>query len=545
MKEEFKNADWSVKSPMCTDYEIGESESGKSEQAFIIASENEKEINEMVFQKTPNMWSLNYIGLYSQYAAVGLLYGSSGTLLPFCVYIFNGSANVCSNASHITFFAWSFKLVFAVITDTFRPFGLRRKPWMIFGWFFVLIMLLVLATTAHKMTVSQWLISLLVMQGFLMFSDVPADGYSVELGKIESPLQRGQILATGQRIRFSFGLIAGLIQTFLLNGPSTNESTCIHGFDGCWEWGLSINGYYGLLLILIFFLVIPLLWLKECDPSLVPVHSFKDFFLELWSTLKNLTTLYLLIFAVGTGVLTNFPSIVSIYMQYYIIGLTNFQAGIDTITSYASLVLAVWIFQKYLINRNWRITQYGSTIFSSILGLLWLFPYWNIDGTRNAWFTIFIDLDQSFIQGLSQVLLSMAVIEVAKVGQEATTYELIMTVFNASLTLSSIFATQLLTPLKAVGCTSTDGCPKDQVDITNGAKFDQSNGPYRFTVYSIVLMAISISCCMFFTVFFPRSKKECEEWRIKGKKSQGDALRGCLAVALALAIILVYLYTYM
>jgi hypothetical protein len=71
MKEEFKNADWSVKSPMCTDYEIGESESGKSEQAFIIASENEKEINEMVFQKTPNMWSLNYIGaIFSRYCAL-------------------------------------------------------------------------------------------------------------------------------------------------------------------------------------------------------------------------------------------------------------------------------------------------------------------------------------------------------------------------------------------------------------------------------------------------------------------------------------------
>lgn len=239
---------------------------------------------------------------------------------------------------------------------------------MLFGWFFVLLILLFLAIWAHKMSSSQWLTTLLVMQGFLMFSDVPADGYSVELGKMESLLQRGQILATGQRIRFSFGLIAGVIQTFLLNGPSTSSSTCVHNFGGCWEWGLSVNGYYGLLLGIIAFLVTPILWLKESDPSLTPIHSFKDFFLELWDTLKNLTTLYLLIFAVGTGALTSFPSIASVYMQYYVIGLTNFQAGIDTITSYASLVLAVWIFQKYLINRNWRITQYSSTIFSSVLG---------------------------------------------------------------------------------------------------------------------------------------------------------------------------------
>jgi hypothetical protein len=37
--------------------------------------------------------------------------------------------------------------------------------------------------------------------------------------------------------------------------------------------------------------------------------------------------------------------------------------------------------------------------------------------------------------------------------------------------------------------------------------------------------------------------QECEEWRIKGEKAKGDALRGCMAVVLALAIILVYLYT--
>jgi len=41
----------------------------------------------------PDMWSRNYIGLYCQYAAVGLIYGSTGTLIPFCAYTFNGPAN--------------------------------------------------------------------------------------------------------------------------------------------------------------------------------------------------------------------------------------------------------------------------------------------------------------------------------------------------------------------------------------------------------------------------------------------------------------------
>ena len=67
------------------------------------------------------MWSWSFIGLYCQYAAVGLLYGSGGALVPFCVYTFKGPTNVCSNAKNITFFAWNMKIFFAIL--------MRRKPW--------------------------------------------------------------------------------------------------------------------------------------------------------------------------------------------------------------------------------------------------------------------------------------------------------------------------------------------------------------------------------------------------------------------------------
>jgi BT1 family len=127
----------------------------------------------------PDMWSWNYIGLYAQYAAVGLLYGSTiYTTNTFCPYVFKGDPNVCSNASNIAFFAWNFKIVYAIGTDVYRPFGMRRKPYMIVGWFFVLLLLFVLAVDAHNMSSSSWLTVLMLIQCFLMLSDVPADGYS-------------------------------------------------------------------------------------------------------------------------------------------------------------------------------------------------------------------------------------------------------------------------------------------------------------------------------------------------------------------------------
>ena len=252
----------------------------------------------------PNMWELENIGLYCQYAAVGLLYGSATTLMQFCVYVKGGEANVCSNSYNIVFFAWNFKIVFAVVTDMYRPFGLRKKPWMIFGWASTLFILLLLACIPESsMTLSTWLTMLLLTQFFMMFSDVPSDGYSVELGKLEPNAQRGQILATGQRIRFIFAAFSGLIQMFLLNGPTTNAPDS----PDAWSWGLTMQGYYGLLFAITLVLVLPIFYFKEVrkihkitgevSPP-PPAHTLTHFMEELWVVLQNQTTLSLLIYVI-------------------------------------------------------------------------------------------------------------------------------------------------------------------------------------------------------------------------------------------------------
>lgn len=260
----------------------------------------------------------------------------------------------------------------------------------------VLVLLLVLACTAEKMDISSWLVTLMLVQGFAILADVPADGYCVEIASLEKEHERGQVLATGQRIRFSFCVVAGIIQTFLLNGPTTNDSDCSIDIQDCWSWGLTINGYYGLLFAVIFLLTLPLFWLKELDATNIPRHTGSHFLKEIWDTLKNLTSFYLIIYVIAIQGFTNFTSNASIQLQYYVIKLTNFQAGVDTVTTYSALVLAIYLFQKYMINRNWHYTQYASVIIASSMGLVWIAPYYNAGGTQDPWFTIFIDLDTVF-----------------------------------------------------------------------------------------------------------------------------------------------------
>lgn len=157
-------------------------------------------------------------------------------------------------------------------------------------------------------------------------------------------------------------------------------------------------------------------------------------------------------------------------------------------------------------------------------------------GLRNPWFTIFIDLDQSFVNGLSQVLFSLSVIELSKSGLEATTYELIITVCNAATAVSGIIATQLLTPLNAAGCTD-DNCPTDTVDINSNSGFDESNGPIRYTRYCLILIGVSIVCCLLFTQFLPKNKAQCHEWKLQGEKAGASKMIGVVSLSLAVITI--------
>ena len=61
------------------------------------------------------------------------------------------------------------------------------------------------------------------------------------------------------------------------------------------------------------------------------------------------------------------------YLQYYVIKLSMFQAGIDTMTSYLALVAAIWLFQNYLLGVNWRVTQWGSAFVSILFGMVLVF----------------------------------------------------------------------------------------------------------------------------------------------------------------------------
>ena len=85
---------------------------------------------------------------------------------------------------------------------------------------------------------------------------------------------------------------------------------------------------------------------------------------------------------------------------------------------------------------------------------------------------------------------------------------------NSASALSSIISTQLLTPFHANTCLTPSGtCPNDEVNMSSMKAYRQTNGPSKFTAYSLFIFGINVFGILVFTEFLPRQKDQCREWR--------------------------------
>ncbi|KAF0692872.1 hypothetical protein As57867_016043, partial [Aphanomyces stellatus] len=92
------------------------------------------------------LFSREALGLFSQYAAIGVIYG----MIPSLNYpIFNTYLNMegyqTASYSVLVALGWSYKVVFGMLSDCFPIFGYRRKSWMLIGWSVAMICLAIMA----------------------------------------------------------------------------------------------------------------------------------------------------------------------------------------------------------------------------------------------------------------------------------------------------------------------------------------------------------------------------------------------------------------
>jgi hypothetical protein len=125
-----------------------------------------------------------------------------------------------------------------------------------------------------------------------------------------------------------------------------------------------------------------------------------------------------------------------------------------------------------------------------------------------------------------------------------TQYELIVSVANAALNINTILATQFLQFTNAAACNTDDAdddgsnnCPNDTVDINGVNGYLASGGPTKFANYTYMLLGINIASTLIFTMFLPKQKEECHEWRKKGEAMGQSRVVGYISVFMATSVI--------
>lgn len=479
-------------------------------------------------------------GLYAVYAAIGTVNGFFATFLTtpiICQYLFgplgtNVSIGQCNVAPSIFQISWNFKLFVGFFLDNFSFFGSRRKGWILFGWTGGLVMLLVNALLVdgfieHKAehTFSKYLYSLMAMCCFYTFSDVAGDGLIIEISKYEPDDSRGYILTTCQMIRFSMMMTVSIMGTLFMSGEYYQSSTA---GDDTFVLPFEVKPF-SIIHWILFAMALPfyiMIWvyLKEPPASDHHVRGFqgiKEGFGKCWTALQSYAMLMLLMMNIGVQGIAGLinPATQTINM---VANPSPFQNALGASGGNVLFVIGVFLFRKYLLTYNWRITLVWTYALLATAAIACVMIAYDFGGfSQNGWFFMAQTAVPMLIQGLNQVLGCIAVIEIAPAGLEASIYELLISSMNGAQSLNAVLQTALAKPWNLSQITTTNWifyhCAKNNgtewMELRNEAvcsTYENNMAGASWMTLCINIGGISIFCwCM------PKNAKHCREWRDK------------------------------
>jgi hypothetical protein len=171
------------------------------------------------------------------------------------------------------------------------------------------------------------------------------------------------------------------------------------------------------------------------------------------------------------------------------------------------MTAGIWVFRRFFMAKSWRVVLFMSQFFLALAGALSLMSIYDTWGiSRNGWFYMFSSYMPAIIQGIGQVVSSLAIVEIAPKGLEATVYELLISANNGAMSLNTAFMTVFAAPF--------------QLDDVNSESWDQypemvptyQSRMMWATVFSLIVNVVGASVFMW---FLPRNAQQCQEWSAK------------------------------
>lgn len=462
-------------------------------------------------------------GLYCSWAIAGLMYGFVFNYIniPLCQYVFGpmgapGRATLaqCNISQTFTCLPWNFQVFYGLFLDRVGLFGTRRKGWVVFGWSMSLCTLVVIAFVADglqkKGDIFTYMLMLLIMCIFYIFSTVSCDGLTIEFGKMEPPEHRGYILTTGQMVRFGAQVVVNLVGIFGMNGKFYYPKDDSRENDTIFPFELPFWSIHLVLIAMALPLFIAMIYLLEDPPSdLEEHHSLKAVGETLWTVLKTKVVFCLIVFCISSTAIAALQN-PGLNVIANIVAPSTFQLSVGTLIGNTLFLLGVWIFRTYFMNKNWRFTFIWTALLLASNGGLQLMMIFNTGGWgQTGWFYAFGSNIMLLVQGVQQVLSSLSVIEISPPGFEASVYEFLISVGNSGIALNGNIMNFLL-PIFGL-----NGIAPVYHTVDKAERDHYNDLLAKATYFTIIVNAVA---ALTFCWFLPKGKQQCHEWNALWKR---------------------------
>ncbi|KAF4318650.1 hypothetical protein G195_008037, partial [Phytophthora kernoviae 00238/432] len=472
----------------------------------------------------PKLFSKRYIGLVAQYAAVGFIDGVlPNVIYPFLQNYLNLPGSQTTTAVVLVQMPWSFKIFYGILSDCFPIRGYRRRPYMLLGWIGALSMLLMMAltpegqpyfmdsayrdvkpedytpeivATINSNAANQGALYIIPMMGCAfgyLLSDVCADGIVVELAQREPLDVRGKTQTVIYTTRFAFNLLAYVLIGSCFNGD-------VYGGD--FNFSLS----FPILMLIVGIGLSPIvpatMFFIHEEKNAFKGMSFKHYMCELWDIVKMRAVYQYIAFQTFSGICTYFTYLSKNPIQRNWANVSPLHEKIGGLCSTAMFAAAIWFAGNHGRNWDWRRTPAVCTIcYVSLDAVCKLVTIWDI--CRSPWFWLGIPVLEQIPLGMSYIVGSFIVVELASEGHEGAMYGLLTTVYNLTIP----FATAITRNVDSLFDLSTERIQND----TEGVRYDLT--------FTVLIMYAANLFSLVFLVMLPRQKEQTQAMKQLGGSS--------------------------
>ena len=197
--------------------------------------------------------------------------------------------------------AWSLKIIFGLITDSFPIGGYRRRPYMVLGWSMCFIVLVIMAFTPVSdpylldpayhfnnvplqdipkdlineiapTTGSKYILMMMFASIGYVLADVAADAVVVEFAQREPDASRGSTQAMVYLFRTIFSILASILIGFGMNAKE---------YGGSFSFGLALNEIMMILAVPAAVVIPASIWFLDEEKS--PRESFAQRLHDMWA----------------------------------------------------------------------------------------------------------------------------------------------------------------------------------------------------------------------------------------------------------------------